>query len=76
MSSIVLINGLDKKTLSGYVVFSVEKQKKEIIFRNWQKLVKYLININSKYIFNVKKERNKFVKICKLFKKIDFLKEI
>lgn len=28
MSSIVLINGLDKKTLSGYVVFSVEKQKK------------------------------------------------
>lgn len=28
MSRIVLINGLDKKTLSGYVVFSVEKQKK------------------------------------------------
>lgn len=46
MSRIVLINGLDKKTLSGYVVFSVEKQKKEIIFRNWQKLVNFLININ------------------------------
>ena len=45
MSRIVLINGLDKKTLSGYVVFSVEKQKKEIIFRNWQLFVKYLINI-------------------------------
>lgn len=45
MSSIVSINGLDKKTLSGYVVFSVEKQKKEIIFRNWQLFVKYLINI-------------------------------
>ena len=28
MSSIVSINGLDKKTLSGYVVFSVEKHKK------------------------------------------------
>jgi hypothetical protein len=28
MSRIVLINGLDKKTLSGYVVFSVKKQKK------------------------------------------------
>lgn len=45
MSRIVSINGLDKKTLSGYVVFSVEKQKKEIIFRNWQLFVKYLINI-------------------------------
>lgn len=45
MSRIVSINGLDKKTLSGYVVFSVEKQKKEIIFRNWQSFVKYLINI-------------------------------
>lgn len=46
MSSIVSINRLDKKTLSGYVVFSVKKQKKEIIFRNWQKLVNFLININ------------------------------
>lgn len=45
MSRVVSINGLDKKTLSGYVVFSVEKQKKEIIFRNWQLFVKYLINI-------------------------------
>lgn len=45
MSRIVSINRLDKKTLSGYVVFSVEKQKKEIIFRNWQLFVKYLINI-------------------------------
>lgn len=32
MSSIVSINGLDKKTLSGYVVFSVEKQKKGTYF--------------------------------------------
>lgn len=47
MSRIVLANEIILKKLLelGPLPFSVEKQKKEIIFRNWQLFVKYLINI-------------------------------